>query len=65
MTLTDIEYKTANDIGMKKYSIIGFTRGECKKLADHIIHIEIDDMQISEDFQCIIGHMIMQWLREY
>ena len=26
------------------------------------IHIEIDDMQIAEDSQTIIGHICMQWL---
>ena len=27
------------------------------------IHFEIDDMQISEDLQLVVGHMIMQWLQ--
>jgi D-sedoheptulose 7-phosphate isomerase len=26
------------------------------------IHFNVDDMQISEDAQIIIGHMLMQWL---
>ena len=30
------------------------------KLVNNSIHIDIDDMQISEDLQLIIGHMIMQ-----
>ena len=54
--------KTAKDLGMETYAIVGFSGGKCKDLADHFIHIEIDDMQISEDFQCIVGHMVMQWL---
>jgi D-sedoheptulose 7-phosphate isomerase len=28
------------------------------------IHFRVDDMQISEDAQLIVGHMLMQWLRE-
>ena len=26
------------------------------------IHFAIEDMQISEDLQLVVGHMIMQWL---
>ena len=55
--------KRQKPLGMKSYTIVGFSGGKCKELADHCIQIEIDDMQISEDFQCIIGHMIMQWFK--
>jgi D-sedoheptulose 7-phosphate isomerase len=55
--------ETANDLGMKSYAIVGFSEGKCKELADHCIRIEFDDMQISEDFQFIVGYMIMQWLK--
>jgi D-sedoheptulose 7-phosphate isomerase len=27
--------------------------------------VAIDDMQISEDLQLIVGHMLMQWLYEH
>ena len=30
--------------------------------ADNSIHLNIDDMQIAEDFQLIVSHMCMQWL---
>ena len=56
--------KTAKALGITCYAIVGFSGGKCKELADHFIHIELDDMQISEDFQCIIGHMLMQWLHQ-
>jgi D-sedoheptulose 7-phosphate isomerase len=51
-----------NAIGMKTFAILGFSGGLCKKLAQHSIHFEIDDMQISEDLQLIVGHICMQWL---
>ena len=54
--------KTAKALKITSYAIVGFSGGKCKELADHCIHIELDDMQISEDFQCILGHMLMQWL---
>ena len=56
--------KTAKTLGITSYAIVGFSGGKCKELADHCIHIELDDMQISEDFQCIVGHMLMQWLHQ-
>ena len=47
---------------MNTFAILGFTGGECKSLAKHSIHFEIDDMQIAEDLQLIVGHICMQWL---
>ena len=32
------------------------------ELADQAIHFPINDMQIAEDTQLIIGHLCMQWL---
>jgi len=52
----------ARRIGMRSYAVLGFSGGKAKALADVPIHCEIDDMQIAEDMQLIIGHMIMQWL---
>ena len=52
-----------NKIGMKTCAIVGYSGGKCRELAKLVVHIEIDDMQIAEDFQLIIGHMCMQWLR--
>lgn len=52
----------AKDIGMTSYAVLGYSGGKCKALADVPIHFEINDMQIAEDAQVIIGHMLMQWL---
>ena len=52
----------AKVLGVKSYAILGFNGGECKKLADQPIHFEINDMQISEDLQLIVGHMLMKFL---
>lgn len=52
----------AKIMGVKSYAILGFTGGKCKELADASIHFPIHDMQIAEDMQLIVGHMIMQWL---
>lgn len=52
----------ASKLGMKSYAILGYTGGKAKDLADCPIHFAVDDMQISEDVQLVVGHMIMQWL---
>lgn len=52
----------ARRIGMKSYAILGYSGGKAKGLADVPIHFAIDDMQIAEDAQTIVCHMIMQWL---
>jgi D-sedoheptulose 7-phosphate isomerase len=51
-----------NAKGMRTFAILGFSGGRCKKIAQHSIHFEIDDMQIAEDLQLIVGHICMQWL---
>lgn len=52
----------AKAMGVKSYAILGFSGGRCKTLADVALHFPIDDMQIAEDMQVILGHMLMQWL---
>ncbi len=56
--------EVGNSIGMKTFAILGFSGGRCKDLAQHSIHFEIDDMQIAEDLQLIVGHICMQWLSD-
>jgi len=52
----------AKAMGVKSYAILGFTGGKCMELADVPIHFQVNDMQIAEDMQLIVGHMMMQWL---
>jgi len=52
----------AKVMDVKSYAILGFTGGKCKELADVPIHFLVNDMQIAEDMQLIVGHMVMQWL---
>ena len=54
----------AKEMKMETYGILGFSGGRCKELVDHPIHFAIDDMQISEDCQTIVGHMLMQRLNK-
>lgn len=54
----------ANDLGVTSVALLGFSGGKAKELANIVIHFEVDDMQISEDTQLIVGHMLMQYLNE-
>ena len=47
---------------MKTFAVVGFSGGKAKAMADVAIHFAIDDMQIAEDLQLIVGHMLMQYL---
>lgn len=54
-----------NTLGMYSFAVPGFSGGECKSIAQHPLHFAIDDMEVTEDLQLIIGHMVMQYLFEY
>lgn len=55
---------TARKMGISTYAVLGFDGGRCLKLVDNAIHFPVNDMQIVEDLQLIIGHMLMQWLNK-
>ena len=57
--------KAANQIGVTTFAILAFDGGHCKKLAKTVIHFEINDMQIAEDTQLVVGHLCMQWLNSH
>lgn len=54
----------AKRLGVKSAAILGFSGGKAKTLADIPLHFEVDDMQVAEDLQLIVGHMLMQYLRK-
>mgnify|MGYP001476558376 CR=1 FL=1 len=53
----------AKEIGLKTHSIVGFDGGKCREISDNCIHLPLHDMQVSEDFQMIIGHILMKYLK--
>ena len=53
-----IEY--ANNHELYSISILGYDGGQAKKISNFAINTKVDDMQISEDMQLIIFHMVMQ-----
>ncbi len=56
--------EAARTLRMRSAALLGFSGGKCLALADLPIHFPIDDMQIVEDLQVIVGHMIMRAMKE-
>ena len=54
--------ETAIKMDINSFAILAFSGGRCKELADKSIHFEVNDMQVAEDTQLIVGHLCMQWL---
>ena len=50
----------AKKIGVRTCAVLGVNGGAAKTLADVPIHFPIDDMQISEDLQLILGHLVLR-----
>lgn len=56
--------KKAKQMKIETFALVGYDGGLCKGLADHVIYFPIDDMQICEDMQLIVGHMVVQALNK-
>jgi len=54
--------ETANSMEITSFAILAFSGGRCRELADTAIQFEVNDMQVAEDTQLIVGHLCMQWL---
>ncbi len=54
--------KAGKEIGMTTFAVLGYSGGKAKDMVDVPIHFAVNDMQIAEDLQLVVGHMIMQWL---
>ena len=52
----------AKKMHVKSFAILGYNGGICRGIVDVPIHFPINDMQIAEDLQIIVGNMLMQWL---
>ena len=57
--------KMAKKLSLKSVAILAFSGGQSMKIADTTIHFPVNDMQIAEDTQLIVGHLCMQWLNSH
>lgn len=54
--------EAGNRLGMQTWAIVGFDGGKALGLAKHAIHFPIDDMQIAEDLQMVVCHLVTKQL---
>lgn len=57
-----VEY--AKEVGAKVVGITGYSGGKLKELADYHMHVNIDDMQITEDIHMAFDHMMYSVLKK-
>jgi len=55
----------ANEHDAVTLGLCGYRGGELKKIAQHVLWADIDDMQVAEDVHAIFGHIVMQRLCGY
>jgi D-sedoheptulose 7-phosphate isomerase len=48
---------------MVTVALVGFDGGRLRELADHVVHVPVDDYGIVEDMHQACLHLITQWLR--
>lgn len=49
----------ARDNGAKTAVLVGYSGGKLLTMADHAVHVKINNMQIVEDVHMILDHMMM------
>lgn len=52
----------ANENGGVSLGLCGYGGGKLKELAQHVLWVNVNDMQLSEDMHAIFGHIVMQRL---
>jgi D-sedoheptulose 7-phosphate isomerase len=52
----------ANAMGCPTIGLCGFDGGKLREIAQHVVWVDIDDMQICEDLHAVFGHIVMQSL---
>ena len=54
----------AKKMKINSVGILGFKGGKAKSICDMTIDLNVDDMEVSEDFQLIVHHMSKKLLME-
>lgn len=57
-----VEY--AKEIGCKVVGLTGYSGGKLRELADYPMHVNVDDMQITEDVHMAFDHMMYRVLTD-
>ncbi len=56
--------REAKTLGVWTCAVLGFKGGAALHLADEVIHFPLDDMEMAEDLQMVVGHSLKRILRE-
>ncbi len=56
--------RVAHEMGVWTCGILGFKGGAAIHLVDEVIHFPLDDMEMAEDLQMVVGHSLKRILRE-
>ena len=54
--------EVARELSVTSFAVLGFDGGQAAKLADHVIHFPVADMQVAEDLQMVVSNMVVQYL---
>jgi D-sedoheptulose 7-phosphate isomerase len=54
--------KYANAHGAVTLGLCGYRGGKLKETAQHVVWVDVDDMQLAEDVHFLFGHIVMQRL---
>jgi len=54
--------EVGNKLGMQTWAIVGFDGGKALEMARHAIHFPVNDMQIAEDLQMVVCHILTKEL---
>lgn len=57
-----VEY--AKEVGAKVVGLTGYSGGKLRELADYHMHVDVDDMQITEDVHMAFDHMMYRVLTD-
>jgi len=52
----------ANAHGATTLGLCGYRGGKLKEVAQHVVWVDVDDMQLAEDVHFFFGHIVMQRL---
>jgi D-sedoheptulose 7-phosphate isomerase len=56
--------KYAKDRGVPTIAFVGFQGGELAEMADHVVHVAVDNYGIAEDTHQSLIHVLTQYLKE-
>lgn len=54
--------EAARELKITSWAVVGYQGGRALALADHSVHFAVDDMQIAEDCQMVLGHVVTRFL---